>query len=275
MRKFYGLRITHYSLRNMSSYFFFSDAHLGSAARNDDKRRQQMVLDFLDYARDHGAGLYIVGDLLDFWFEYRHAIPSSNFPVLAKLYELSSAGLPIDYLAGNHDLWLGEFLQKEVGVNVHDDGIIRELHGAKCFIVHGDGIAARDGGYRFMKKIFKSKTNIFLFRWLHPDLGVKLAKALSHTSREIRDNPYEWEADYKAYAEARFAEGFDIVIMGHTHKPVFEKIGESHFINLGDWMDHFTYCELARDGPALRRWPSGEVFQAKSPSRNSLSVSTV
>ena len=259
----------------MSSYFFFSDAHLGSASRNDDKRRQQMVLDFLNYVRDNGAGLYIVGDLLDFWFEYRHAIPSSNFPVLAKLYELSCAGLPIDYLAGNHDLWLGEFLQKEVGVNVHDDGIIRELHGTKCFIVHGDGIAARDGGYRFMKKIFKSRINIFLFRWLHPDLGVKLAKSLSHTSRQVRDNPYEWEADYKAYAEARFKEGFDIVIMGHTHKPLFEKIGESHFINLGDWMDHFTYCELTRDGPALRRWPSGEVFQAKSSSRSSLSVSTV
>lgn len=259
----------------MSSYFFFSDAHLGSTARDDDKYRQKMVLDFLDYAGERAAGLYIVGDLFDFWFEYRHAIPSSNFPVLAKLHELSRSGLPIDYLAGNHDLWLGDFLQNEVGVKVHHDGIIRTLHGTKCFIVHGDGIAARDGGYRFMKKIFKSKANIFLFRLLHPDLGVKLAKSLSHTSRQVRENPYSWEADYKAYAEARFADGFDAVIMGHTHKPLFEKIGTSHFINLGDWMDHFTYCEITSEGPSLHRWPTRELFHASTVSRSRVSVPSV
>ena len=253
----------------MSSYFFFSDAHLGSAARDDDQHRQEKVLDFLDHVRQHGAGLYIVGDLLDFWFEYRHVIPSSNFPVLAKLYELSQAGMSIEYLAGNHDLWLGSFLENQIGVRVHHDGIVRTLHDQKCFIVHGDGIAARDSGYRFMKRVFKNRFNIFLFRWLHPDLGVKLAKSLSHTSRELRENPYTWEADYQAYARARFAEGFDAVIMGHTHKPIFESLGDHHFINLGDWMDHFTYCELDAKGPILRRWPSGERFEASAP-RNQL-----
>jgi len=253
----------------MSSHFFFSDAHLGTKARHDDRQRQTMVLDFLDYVRQHGAGLYIVGDLFDFWFEYRHVIPSSNFPVLAKLYELSQSGIPIDYLAGNHDLWLGKFLQNELGVRIHHEGILRTIHGLKCFIIHGDGVAARDGGYRFMKRVFKNPMNIFLFRWLHPDLGVKLAKSLSHTSRQVKDNPYSWEADYRAYAEARFAEGFDTVIMGHTHKPLSEKIGRHRFINLGDWMDHFTYCEFDHDGPTLRRWPNGELFEAATQ-RNQL-----
>lgn len=259
----------------MSSIFFFSDAHLGTTARDDDHRRQKLVLDFLDYVRNHGAGLYIVGDLFDFWFEYRQAIPRSNFPVLAKLHELCHAGLPIDYLAGNHDLWLGEFMEKEVGLRVHDAGIVRTVYGLKCFITHGDGIAARDHGYRLMKRIFKSKLNIFLFGWLHPDLGVPLARALSYTSRQAKVNPYTWEADYQAYADARFAEGFDLVIMGHTHKPLFEKIGRHHFINLGDWMDHFTYCEINSTGPTLRRWPSGEPFVAAPTLRNQLSHSHV
>jgi len=269
-----GIDERHPPTGNMSSYFFFSDAHLGSTARHDDKRRQDLVLDFLDHASHHAAGLYVVGDLFDFWFEYRHAIPSSNFPVLAKLYELSRNGMPIDYLAGNHDLWLGEFLQEQVGVKVHHDGIHRVIHGAKCFIVHGDGIAARDSGYRFMKRVFKNKANIFLFRWLHPDLGVKLAKTLSQTSRQTRESPYSWDADYKAYAEARFAGGDDIVIMGHTHKPLFEKIGGHYFINLGDWMDHFTYCEINHEGPALRCWPSGEVFAATTARRDQVPVSS-
>jgi UDP-2,3-diacylglucosamine hydrolase len=259
----------------MSSYFFFSDAHLGATARNDDKRRQKLVLDFLDHVRDHGAGLYIVGDLFDFWFEYRHVIPSGNFPVLAKLYELSRAGVPIDYLAGNHDLWLGAFLENQVGVRVHEEGIVREIFDMKCFIVHGDGIATQDRGYRLMKRIFKNKTNIALFRWLHPDLGVKLARALSYTSRQSREGHYTWEADYKAYAQARFAEGFDVVILGHTHKPLFEKIGASFFINLGDWMDHFTYCEIDSRGPSLRRWPTGDPVTAASTLRNQLTESHV
>jgi len=254
----------------MSSYYLFSDAHLGTTARDDDRQRQERVLEFLDHVRRCGAGLYIVGDLLDFWFEYRHVIPSSNFPVLAKLYELSRAGMPIDYLAGNHDLWLGDFLRQQVGLRVHADGIIRDLHGSKCLIIHGDGIAARDGGYRFMKRIFKNRVNIALFRWLHPDLGVKIAKAMSNTSRKVKDNRYTWEADYKAYAEARFAEGFDVVIMGHTHEPLFESIGGHYFINLGDWMDHFTYCEIDRDGPRLRCWPGGQMYEPAGK-RSSLS----
>lgn len=259
----------------MSAYFFCSDAHLGTISRDDDHRRQRLVLDFLDYVRRCGAGLYIVGDLFDFWFEYRHAIPRSNFPVLAKLHELSQAGLAIDYLAGNHDLWLGGFMEKEIGLRIHEDSIVRSICGMKCFIAHGDGIAARDRGYRLMKRIFKSKLNILLFGWLHPDLGVPLARVLSRTSRQVKDNPYTWEADYQAYAERRFAEGFDVVILGHTHKPLFEKIHRHYFINLGDWMDHFTYCEINADGPTLRRWPSRELFMATPSLRNQLSESHV
>lgn len=247
----------------MAVYFFFSDAHLGAPNREDEGLRQQRVIAFLDYAKQHGAGLFIVGDLFDFWFEYRHAIPNRNFAVLAKLHELRAAGLPVDYIAGNHDLWMGDFLRREVGLTLHENHVARNLCGRACYIIHGDGVAKNDGGYRLMKRIFKHPVNIKLYRWLHPDVGIPLAKLVSHTSRAVKDNPNTWERDYREYAEARFAEGHEIVIMGHTHKPLYETAGKKTFVNLGDWMAHFTYCRLDEQGPQLLVWPEQKAYFAK------------
>ena len=256
----------------MAVYFFFSDAHLGAPNRADEGWRQQQVIAFLDYAKQHGAGLFIVGDLFDFWFEYRHAIPNRNFAVLAKLHELRAAGLPVDYIAGNHDLWMGDFLRQEVGLALHENHVVRKLCGYDCYIIHGDGVAKNDSGYRLMKRIFKNPLNIKLYRWVHPDVGIPLAKLVSHTSRSVKDNPNTWERDYREYAEARFAEGHEVVIMGHTHKPLYEAVGQKIFINLGDWMEHFTYCRLDEHGPRLLTWPeqkryiagSGQLLQVNS-----------
>lgn len=249
----------------MPIYFFFSDAHLGAPNRDDETLRQRRVIEFLEYVKQHGAGLFIVGDLFDFWFEYRHAIPNRNFAVLAKLHELRAAGLPIDYVAGNHDLWMGDFLRNEVGLALHENHITRELCGQRCYIIHGDGVAKNDGGYRLMKRIFKSPFNINLYRWVHPDVGIPLAKLVSHTSRSVKDNPNTWERDYREYAEARFAEGHEVVIMGHTHKPLVEALGEKLFINLGDWMEHFTYCRFDEQGPQLLRWPEQQPHFTNQP----------
>jgi len=244
----------------MAAYFLFSDAHLGAPDRDDEKLRQRRVIEFLDHVKNHGAGLFIVGDLFDFWFEYRHAIPNRNFAVLAKLHELRAAGLPIDYIAGNHDLWMGDFLRNEVGLVLHENHIIRRLCGYSCYIIHGDGVAKNDGGYRLMKRIFKNPINIKLYRWVHPDVGIPFAKLVSHTSRSVKDHPNTWERDYRSYAEARFAEGHDVVIMGHTHQPLFESIGQKLFINLGDWMEHFTYCQFDDNGPRLLTWPEQKPY---------------
>ncbi|MGH7451664.1 MAG: UDP-2,3-diacylglucosamine diphosphatase [bacterium] len=252
----------------MPTYFFFSDAHLGAPNREDEALRQRRVLDFLDHAKTRGAGLFIVGDLFDFWFEYRHAIPNRNFAVLAKLHELRAAGLPIDYVAGNHDLWMGDFLRHEIGLALHENHVIRDLCGYHCYIIHGDGVAKNDGGYRLMKRIFKNPINIKLYRWVHPDVGIPLAKLVSHTSRAVKDNPNTWERDYRIYAEAKFAEGHDVVIMGHTHKPLFEVVGEKIFINLGDWMEHFTYCQFDENGPQLLTWPEQKLYFATTPPAN-------
>jgi UDP-2,3-diacylglucosamine hydrolase len=244
----------------MPTYFFFSDAHLGAPRRNDEAARERRLIEFLDHVKAHGAGLFIVGDLFDFWFEYRHAIPNRHFAVLAKLYELRASGLAIDYVAGNHDLWVGDFLRHEVGLTIHENDLTRRLCGYGCYIIHGDGVAKNDGGYRLMKRIFKHPVNIFLYRWLHPDLGIPLAKLASHTSRSAKENPNTWERDYRSFAEAKFAEGHEVVLMGHTHKPLFETIADKVFINLGDWLNHFTYCQLDENGPQLLTWPEQKPY---------------
>jgi UDP-2,3-diacylglucosamine hydrolase len=103
-----------------------------------------------------------------------------------------------------------------------------------------------------------------LYRWLHPDIGIPLTKLAAHTSRSVKDNPNTWERDYRSYAESKFSEGYDVVIMGHTHKPLFESIGAKLFINLGDWLEHFTYCRFDENGPQLLAWPEQKPYFANT-----------
>jgi UDP-2,3-diacylglucosamine hydrolase len=156
-------------------------------------------------------------------------------------------------------------LPREVGLNIHESHLSRQLCGYRCYIIHGDGVAKNDGGYRLMKRIFKNPVNIALYRWVHPDLGIPLAKLVSHTSRSVKDNPNTWERDYRSFAEVKFTEGYDVVVMGHTHKPLFEYIDRNAFINLGDWMDHFTYCQFDENGPQLLIWPEQKPYFENVP----------
>ena len=239
----------------MPVYFFFSDAHLGAPHSANDAERRTKVLEFLEYVKSSGNGLFIVGDLFDFWFEYRHAILNRHFEILAKLHECRKGGLPIDYVAGNHDMWLGDFLREQVGLNIHHQGLARELCGYKCFITHGDGTAQRDVGYRLLKRIMKHPVNVFLYRMLSPDLGVPLANYMSQSSRKYKERDSRWDREYREYGLGKLAEGYEIFVMGHTHKPKVEKIEDKVLINLGDWMKHFTYCRLDEQGPRLLAWP--------------------
>jgi len=239
----------------VSAYFFFSDAHLGAPHGAKDAERRNRVLEFLAYVKSCARGLFIVGDLFDFWFEYRHAILNRHFAVLAKLYELRQHGVAIDYLAGNHDMWLGDYLREQVDLCVHHQGISRELCGYQCFITHGDGMAQRDAGYRVLKRILLHPVNIFLFRMLSPDLGVPLANIMSGTSRKYKERDSRWDREYREYGLAKLAEGHDLFLMGHTHRPKLEQVEGKTLINLGDWMNHFTYCRLDENGPRLLAWP--------------------
>lgn len=241
----------------------FSDAHLGAPHIPHEAERKAKILAFLDHVKTKATGLFIVGDLFDSWFEYRYAVPNRHFAVLAKLYELRQHGVEIDYLAGNHE-WLGDYLRNEIGVRIHHEGITRELCGYKCFITHGDGAAKPDAGYRLLKRIIKHPVNIFLYRMLTPDIGIPFANYMSRASRQMQTHEDKWAAEYRTYAATKLAEGHGIVLMGHTHQPKFETIEGKTFINLGDWMTHFTYCKIVAAGPQLLTWQDQASLPKKS-----------
>jgi UDP-2,3-diacylglucosamine hydrolase len=165
-------------------------------------------------------------------------------------------------LTGNHDFWIDSFFQNELGVQVHTDPVDISLGGKRFWIAHGDGIMKKDRGYRLLKKILRHPLSIFLYRLLHPDLAFGLAGFCSKLSRDHHAFP-DRDEDYIAHAESRFSEGYDCVVMAHTHQPmVMEKNGHL-YVNIGDWMRYFTYSKLENGRLTLERWPADK----KGPSK--------
>ncbi len=237
--------------KRMVQAYFISDAHLGAEDDTNEEKKKELLTKFLNHIKGRATHLFIVGDFFDFWFEYGTVIPKKCFSFLTQFQELRRAGVEIHYLAGNHDFALGSFFTEVLDIRVHEDELKLNLAGKRFYLYHGDGVAKRDVGYRILKRILRNPVNQKIFRWLHPDLGIKLAKTMSGSSRKYTTlkNAPEIERDYDAFAETRFAEGFDYVLMGHRHFPRrYEKDGHV-YINLGDWMVHYTYAVF--DGQSL------------------------
>ncbi len=235
---------------------FISDVHLGMNHDTNEQEREQKLISFLRKTFESGDRLFIVGDLFDFWFEYKTVIPKDYIRILSCLKEMTQEGVRIDYIAGNHDFWAGDFFQKELGLIFHPEPI-RETIGNKTFyIIHGDGLKKSDGGYRLLKGIFRNRLNIFLYRWLHPDLGVPFAKWCSGSSRKHTANKdFGDEKEYIDFAETMFEDGVDHVILAHTHRPLEHKTGNGKsLVNLGDWIEHFTYAQFYDNTLTLQRY---------------------
>jgi UDP-2,3-diacylglucosamine hydrolase len=222
--------------------YFISDIHLGLFERTKDKKREDMLLAFFDAVQNDADAVFIVGDLFDYWFEYKYVIPKYFYRTLAKLHDLRELGVQIEYLMGNHDFGHLDFFSRELGIEIHHDDIEREFNGIKFYISHGDGKAHKDTGYRILKKILRAGWANRLYRYVHPDFGIKLAATSSKTSRNYTDNKHYGDSDgLEAFAEMKINEGFDYVIMGHRHSLVNKKIGNGSYINLGDWINEPHY----------------------------------
>jgi len=235
----------------MVKAFFISDLHLGAEDGADEIRKRELVHRFLQMVRQEATHLFLVGDFFDFWFEYRTVIPKTHFHILNDLAEVRRAGVTIHYLAGNHDFALGQFFERELHIHTWPDEMTIELAGKKFYLFHGDGLAKKDGGYRLLKRILRSRLNQKFFRLLHPDFGIKLAHLASGSSRKYtnQQNDQRDESDYVEFAKKQFEAGFDYVLMGHRHNPlVYEKDGHK-YINLGDWISKYSYAEF--DGREL------------------------
>jgi UDP-2,3-diacylglucosamine hydrolase len=235
----------------MQSTFFISDVHLGSSSAKKERIKEKRLISFLEYVAQNGERLFIVGDLFDFWFEYRSVIPKGYTGILCALSQLSDLGKEMHYIAGNHDFWMKDYLNKEFGIQIHFDELYYTINGKRFYLFHGDGIAKHDWGYRLLKRIFRNKFNIFLYSLVHPDLGIPLAKWVSSLSRQHTqpDGPPE-DIDYIEKALEKFEEGCDYAIFGHLHYPKFQQFGQKVYVNLGDWIENFTYAEY--DGTELK-----------------------
>jgi UDP-2,3-diacylglucosamine hydrolase len=235
--------------------YFLSDVHLGLGPPAEEKAKEDNLLAFLESIRPDTEALYILGDLFDFWFEYKTVIPKGFHRTLAALQSFTDRGIPVHFLVGNHDFWMGDFFTHELGIIVHRQPFETTIGTHRIYLHHGDGLSARDLGYRILKPILRNRLSMVLYRWLHPDLGVRLARGSSRASRDhTSTKDFGEDAGMIAHAREKIEQGATIVVMGHRHKPKQVSVGSGTFVNLGDWISHNTYGELANGAFALKSW---------------------
>jgi UDP-2,3-diacylglucosamine hydrolase len=243
---------------------FLSDAHLGAESKEREASRSALLHEFLDSLPGRATSLYVVGDLFDFWFEYRSTIPRRHFHTLAALERVRRAGIPVTYLGGNHDFWLGSFLTDELGILVHEGALALETQGRRLWIHHGDGLIGGDIGYKVLKKVLRNPAAIAAYRLLHPDLGIPLASWVSGKSRHSRDRrTLDGDRLVREIARPRFVEGFDAVMVGHFHHAFEHHEDGKDFFVLGDWIERFTYVVLEEGRLSLQRWPESRSSPQK------------
>ena len=241
----------------MTKTYFISDIHFGAGTESEEEKKFARLKSFFEFIKKPGNRLFIVGDLFDFWFEYKHVVPNKFYMILFEISKLIEADVKVDFLRGNHDCWLLDFFSSQVKINILPDIFTTEIDSKKIFIFHGDGILKRDKGYRLLKKVFRHPLNIFFYRWLHPDLGIPLTKFMSRTSRKYTSTKnFNYTDEYINYATEKFNQGYDYVIIGHSHNPLLEKMDDKVLINLGDWISHFSYGKIANATLSLNYWNS-------------------
>ncbi len=228
--------------------YFVSDVHLGAPALKNNKERERAFVDWLDQIKQDASHLFLVGDIFDFWFEYKTVVPRGFTRTLGKIAEISDSGVEVHFFTGNHDVWVFDYLPNELGMILHRNEYRTELSGKKFFLAHGDGLDETDKGYLLLKRIFTSKVLQWLFARIHPNFSLSFGHNWSKHSRVSKGISGE---DFKGttnegmfiFAESILRkEKFDYFIFGHRHVLIDRPIGESsRYINLGDWISHFSY----------------------------------
>jgi len=227
--------------------YIFSDAHLGSNDEAKESEKLSKIARFFELVKADGDRLIILGDLFDFWFEYKHTIPKEHHRTIFMLSQLIAKGIQIDYVSGNHDFWMGDFFEKQVGITVHQDSLDMEYENLRIHLIHGDGLAPGDSGYRLLKKILRNRVNIWLYQKRPPDWAIPLAKFVSGSSRKHTSKREDsFAGDYETYAKQKLADnGYDVVAIGHVHQPVIIKYDDGTYVNSGDFIDHFSYVKIS------------------------------
>lgn len=241
--------------------YFASDQHFGAPTVALSKIRERKFVNWLDSIKKDADILFLLGDLFDFWFEYKRAVPKGFIRVLGKLAELRDRGIEIHFFVGNHDLWMDDYFEKELDIPVYHQP--KEFSfGNKLFLIgHGDGLGPGDKGYKRMKKLFTNPFSKWLYRWLHPDIGIRLGHYLSVKNKLISgDEDVVYLGDDKEwlvqYCKKKLMEKhYDFFMFGHRHLPLEIQISENaKYINTGDWISHFTYAVFENQELVLKSY---------------------
>jgi UDP-2,3-diacylglucosamine hydrolase len=244
--------------------YFASDFHLGSPDHATSLIREKKLVSWLEMARTDAAEIYLMGDLFDFWFEYKTAIPRGYARLLGKLAEITDSGIPVHLFRGNHDMWAFDYLTEELNIQLHRDPEFREFNGKQFYLAHGDGLGPGDHGYKFIKKVFANRINQWLFRQLHPDIGIRMALFWSRKSRsagmekekKVQDiNLKLIQQRITVHSNELMIQHPDLnyLIYGHYHFPHETRITDAAIqLVLGDWITHFTYAVFDGDKLELK-----------------------
>jgi UDP-2,3-diacylglucosamine hydrolase len=235
-------------LTERGKIYFISDVHLGAPALMNNKERELLFVSWLEMVSQDAAEIFLLGDIFDFWFEYKKVVPRGFTRVMGKIAEITDKGIPVHFFTGNHDIWVFDYLPSEIGVTLHRDIFRTNFFGKQFFMAHGDGLDKDDKGYNLLKRIFTSKLHQWLFALIHPNLAIGLAHHWSKNSRLSKkingpDFKGEEEGLYKFAQAVLLNEKTDFFIFGHRHRLADLKIGEnSRFILLGEWIKTFSFA---------------------------------
>ncbi len=257
----------------MKNIYFISDAHLGSLAIAHGRRQERRLVRFLDDIKDRAAAVYMLGDMFDFWFEYRTVVPRGFTRFLGKVSELTDLGVEVHFFTGNHDIWCWDYLEKECGVHVHRGPVTIEIADKTFYLAHGDGLGCLSNGFRFIRAIFHNRPCQWLFRWVHPDLGVAFGLWWAKHSRqkhESYDGLHEGEPPYMGedreplviYAKQYLKEHPDVnfLLFGHRHIELDLMLSKSaRMLILGDWVTLYSYAVFDGENLFFENYMEGDT----------------
>lgn len=249
------------NIMTQKNIYFLSDFHLGAPDHSSSLVREKLLVQFLDEIKDKASEIFLVGDMFDFWYEYRKVVPKGFTRLLGKLAELSDAGIAMHFFVGNHDMWMRDYFQVELNIPVYFEAKEFERNDKIFLIGHGDGLGPGDHGYKRLKKVFRNPVSKWLFGILPPVAGMGLAHYMSRRSRAqtgsteevFLGEEKEWLIIY--CKEMLQQKKFDFFVFGHRHLPIDYRLNStSRYINLGDWIRYFTYAVFDGDKLELKSY---------------------
>lgn len=238
--------------------YFASDLHLGLPGYAESRDREKLFVKWLDEIKHDAQKIFLLGDIFDFWFEWKKVVPRGFTRFLGKIAELSDSGIEIHFFIGNHDVWMFDYLQEELNVIIHREPFTLQADNTKMYLAHGDGLGPGDGGYKMLKRIFHNKILQWLFARVHPNCAVWIANRWSVSSRYSQEKPVSFGKKEWLYQHAESVlekEHFNYFIFGHRHIPeIIEMEKEARYVNLGDWISCNTYAVYHNNNVELKSY---------------------